>query len=528
MNHSSTPPFVLLAYQSIPPGYGGLIHTPNDNDVLCGRGGRINSHEGNIQFRKFINAYKEDYLSKRAGKVIKARIAACIVSKIRSLMPSGRFLKTDADTGLWVEIGDEKAKRKTGQALREDASKFRQLQKGGGTEEMKTPKRHGTPMKKATPNIANTNSGHHKLNHCVNIISSNDCIMPPRQTSQCKGHMIPANLDTPASKHASMLVTSHQPELLCKKSHQHINTPLPRDEAPSVDLSNIQPGIFSDDDKTIDSFTLKVVMEMNDSTETNTLKNINPDSSYHTFARMQNTPAHKPYVHVSVDSVSLKIGQPSCNNMINPNRQEGDLSMTMSKLAIKKDGISAPTQDNTGIRSEWRQQMMQVQAWRKKKNKLLADMFDATDCDSAPVETEKVTRFGKDVTGRTEKVRQRQILMRNDNKGHNENKSCSEPIIRKISPTTLLQKQSTPPPMDINRSRTSLSTNLSWRDLLSLGSDSLTAFSGIDDDKNWLKSFKTMMSISTGGTTLSDLTPDMVSLKHSNRKRVKIIETACC
>ena len=37
----------------------------------------------------------------------------------------GRFLKEDPVTGAWVEIGDERAVKKTGQALRESAPELR-------------------------------------------------------------------------------------------------------------------------------------------------------------------------------------------------------------------------------------------------------------------------------------------------------------------------------------------------------------------------------------------------------------------
>jgi len=98
---------------------------PNQNDVLSGRGGRINSHSGNVQFRDIINARKKEYLAPTTKKLEKAHIAAGIVNDVRSMDPPGRFLKEDRDTGLWFDIGDAKAIKKTGQALREDAPDIR-------------------------------------------------------------------------------------------------------------------------------------------------------------------------------------------------------------------------------------------------------------------------------------------------------------------------------------------------------------------------------------------------------------------
>ena len=55
-------------------------------------------------------------------KLQKAHIAANVVRTIRR--EGGRFLREDSNnTGMWYEIGDARAIRKAGQALREDESK---------------------------------------------------------------------------------------------------------------------------------------------------------------------------------------------------------------------------------------------------------------------------------------------------------------------------------------------------------------------------------------------------------------------
>jgi len=102
----------------------GPIREPNCNDVLSGRGGRINSHHGNIQFRDLVHRRKHEYLNTNTKKLEKAYIAADIVNTIRNMEPNGRFLKPDID-GLWFDIGDSKAIKKVGQALREDAANVR-------------------------------------------------------------------------------------------------------------------------------------------------------------------------------------------------------------------------------------------------------------------------------------------------------------------------------------------------------------------------------------------------------------------
>ncbi len=113
-----------LKKNDIPPGHGGPILEPNVNDVLSGRGGRINSHSGNLQFRQLVNQHKHKYLSKQTKKLDKVKIADGIVQTIRRMDPPGRFLKEDKDQN-WLEIGDERARKKAGQAMREKAEETR-------------------------------------------------------------------------------------------------------------------------------------------------------------------------------------------------------------------------------------------------------------------------------------------------------------------------------------------------------------------------------------------------------------------
>jgi hypothetical protein len=107
-------------------GEENRIDVPLENDVLCGRGGSINSHKGNEQFRSLVEKRKRVYLTARFKRE-KRLIASSIVNEIRGMNPSGRFLarKGDKDSGYWYDIGDEKARDKTSQALRENAPSIR-------------------------------------------------------------------------------------------------------------------------------------------------------------------------------------------------------------------------------------------------------------------------------------------------------------------------------------------------------------------------------------------------------------------
>lgn len=146
----------------VPPRGIGPIAEPNENDVLCGRGGRINAHEGNVQFREIVVANKKEYLAKSTKKLEKAHIAARVVEYIRTMNPPGRFLKEDADTGMWFDIGDAKAIKKAGQALREDAPDIRSGAESGDDDDddmviskKTSPK---VPKKEASPPLNNTSA----------------------------------------------------------------------------------------------------------------------------------------------------------------------------------------------------------------------------------------------------------------------------------------------------------------------------------------------------------------------------------
>jgi hypothetical protein len=95
----------------------------NDADVLSGRGGGTNVHPGNRTFRDLINLHRRAYL--KARKNDKPAISRAIVRSVREA--NGRFLRKDEKTGLWFEIGDDAAREKTSQALRQRAPEMRKL-----------------------------------------------------------------------------------------------------------------------------------------------------------------------------------------------------------------------------------------------------------------------------------------------------------------------------------------------------------------------------------------------------------------
>jgi hypothetical protein len=102
------------------------IKDPAVNDVLYGRGGGTNHHDGNKRYRTMVEKRKVDYVnSKRLDKPL---VALDIIREWRNQKPPGRFLKLDEKTDLWFDVGDKKAREKTSQALREKAPLLRKQQ----------------------------------------------------------------------------------------------------------------------------------------------------------------------------------------------------------------------------------------------------------------------------------------------------------------------------------------------------------------------------------------------------------------
>jgi hypothetical protein len=107
----------------------------NSEDVLSGRGGATNSHSGNRVFRTLVKEYQGQYL--QAKKRDKPAVASIIVELIRK--KGGRFLRRSETSPqghvLWIDIGDERAREKSCQALREGAPELRRRKKDSSSDE---------------------------------------------------------------------------------------------------------------------------------------------------------------------------------------------------------------------------------------------------------------------------------------------------------------------------------------------------------------------------------------------------------
>jgi hypothetical protein len=135
------------------------VMMPHPNDVLCGRGGSINAHTGNVVFRRWIQERRESY-NLADTKSAKTRITSEIFRRVKSLKPPGRFLhKIDApgtsggiidDEEYWSEVDDTKALAKISQALREGAPAFRAAHGKTRKSQRSSQRRNSAPGSKKT------------------------------------------------------------------------------------------------------------------------------------------------------------------------------------------------------------------------------------------------------------------------------------------------------------------------------------------------------------------------------------------
>lgn len=92
------------------------VSAPRPDDVICGRGGKANTHPGNVSFREEAKKLRTWYES--SSKSEKFTISAFLVDVVRER--GGRFLKRDGEVkGGWLEADSDDVRKKASQALRE-------------------------------------------------------------------------------------------------------------------------------------------------------------------------------------------------------------------------------------------------------------------------------------------------------------------------------------------------------------------------------------------------------------------------
>lgn len=89
---------------------------PCCHDVICGRGGKANTHPGNVAFREEARKLRSWY--EASSKSEKFTISALLVDVVRDR--GGRFLRRDpARAGGWLEAEGSDVRKKASQSLRE-------------------------------------------------------------------------------------------------------------------------------------------------------------------------------------------------------------------------------------------------------------------------------------------------------------------------------------------------------------------------------------------------------------------------
>lgn len=96
---------------------GEAILRPTPEDILAGRGGGTNRHDGNIRFRDEARKLRIIYKDGETDRRTKFLISNELVTRVRQY--GGRFLEKGRD-GRWYEMDELSARKKASQVLREE------------------------------------------------------------------------------------------------------------------------------------------------------------------------------------------------------------------------------------------------------------------------------------------------------------------------------------------------------------------------------------------------------------------------
>eukprot|EP00980_Cylindrotheca_fusiformis_P002555 scaffold607_cov109-Cylindrotheca_fusiformis.AAC.1 len=96
------------AYLSNYPPIEGAVVLPSNYDVLWGRGKQVFRHPGNRLLYELVETYYDQY--NRLSKEGKTSLADQLVAVVHGF--SGRFMKLDKESGMWVEASSIEAREK--------------------------------------------------------------------------------------------------------------------------------------------------------------------------------------------------------------------------------------------------------------------------------------------------------------------------------------------------------------------------------------------------------------------------------
>lgn len=99
-----------------------LVSSPNENDILLGRGGNNNRYRGNEKLREL--AFSRAHIYAASCKKEKCIMSRFLIDEIQTLDPPGRFLLPSEKLGQWIVAEDIAAREKVSQVFRDCIKKL--------------------------------------------------------------------------------------------------------------------------------------------------------------------------------------------------------------------------------------------------------------------------------------------------------------------------------------------------------------------------------------------------------------------
>ena len=94
---------------------------PSRDEMIIGRGRKIQKHPGNIKFRAFVQLKMKDY-SDSGDKTVKSFIISDVWKRMKQESSCGGFVKKDAETDKWIVPSDSTVRATIAQAFRDSLS----------------------------------------------------------------------------------------------------------------------------------------------------------------------------------------------------------------------------------------------------------------------------------------------------------------------------------------------------------------------------------------------------------------------
>jgi hypothetical protein len=171
----------------------------------------------------------------KAKKRDKPAVASIIVEKVRE--KDGRFLRRVGSNSqgqiLWVDIGDDRAREKTCQALREGAPELRRKRKATSSS--------GDEEEETSPRSAGRDSnvrGGAMTSYSASIDQSTSADLEEDRQASWRGRRTPSNEESKESNLTNPRFRSDEPTMIrpsAKLLHQRISTPISVDELNAQD-----------------------------------------------------------------------------------------------------------------------------------------------------------------------------------------------------------------------------------------------------------------------------------------------------